>query len=73
MYEVDNAHADTEAASISLIELMILKDFVGTCEANNIRYFSFSGTTRLAPIVIKSLFLGTMILMFVFLQKTTNS
>lgn len=36
---------DTETLKhLQLVELMILKDFVDTCEANNIRYFGFGGT-----------------------------
>ena len=33
---------DTE--TLKHLQLMILKDFVDTCEANNIRYFGFGGT-----------------------------
>lgn len=36
---------DTETLKrLQRVELMILKDFVDTCEANNIRYFGFGGT-----------------------------
>ena len=36
---------DTETLKhLQQVELMILKDFVDTCEANNIRYFGFGGT-----------------------------
>ena len=36
---------DTETLKhLQQVELMILKDFVDTCETNNIRYFGFGGT-----------------------------
>ncbi len=36
---------DTETLKhLQQVELMILKDFVDTCKANNIRYFGFGGT-----------------------------
>lgn len=36
---------DTETLKhLQQVELMILKDFVDTCEVNNIRYFGFGGT-----------------------------
>ena len=40
---------DTETLKhLQQVERMILKDFVDTCEANNIRYFGFGGTAIVA-------------------------